>query len=71
MTEQTQQERICPLCGGDNQCAMAAGQPAASCWCQDVVISPAALAAIPAASVGKHCLCPACGKMKGDTTVER
>ena len=71
MTEQEQQARICPLCGGDNQCAMAAGRPADTCWCQGVTINPAALAKIPQASVNKHCLCPACGRLQEESTIER
>tara|TARA_R110002049_G_scaffold81989_11_gene208671 strand:+ start:3047 stop:3265 length:219 start_codon:yes stop_codon:yes gene_type:complete len=51
----------CPLCAGDNACAMAAGQPGEACWCATVALDPAALAAIPAESVGKHCICAGCG----------
>ena len=60
----------CPLCGGDNQCAMAAGQPAETCWCQGASISPEALAAIPAESVGVRCLCPACGRLDAPATAQ-
>jgi CysZ protein len=31
----------------------------------------AALAAIPQDSIGKRCLCPACGKTEGDGSIER
>lgn len=64
-------EKICPLCGGDNQCAMAAGKPADSCWCQEVTISKEALAAIPAEAVNKICLCPACGRAEQEKPVAR
>ncbi|RLA48834.1 MAG: hypothetical protein DRR04_06240 [Gammaproteobacteria bacterium] len=63
MTKPDAQQQICPLCGADNQCAMAAGQPTESCWCLNVSLSPGALAAIPAESVGVRCLCPACGRL--------
>ncbi|TDG12390.1 hypothetical protein E2F43_12290 [Seongchinamella unica] len=51
----------CPLCGQDNQCAMAAGEPPDNCWCMTVEISAAALAALPEAERGVRCICPACG----------
>ncbi|OYD49560.1 cysteine-rich CWC family protein [Acidovorax kalamii] len=51
----------CPLCGGPNQCAMAAGRPPESCWCMTQPIAPAALAAVPEAQRGQACVCPACG----------
>jgi len=52
----------CPLCGADNTCAVAAGRPAQSCWCFDVKLSGAALAAIPEEAVNKYCICAACGQ---------
>ena len=51
----------CPLCGQPNQCAIAAGQPAQSCWCMQRTIPAAALAALPADRRGTVCICPACG----------
>ncbi|RLA51094.1 MAG: hypothetical protein DRQ98_12030 [Gammaproteobacteria bacterium] len=63
MTKPGAQLQICPLCGGDNQCAMAAGQPAETCWCRSASISPEALVAVPTESVGVRCLCPACGRL--------
>jgi len=62
VSEQPNPQRVCPLCGADNQCAVAAGRPVETCWCVGVELDAAALAAIPAASVGKHCICPACGR---------
>ncbi|WP_345064994.1 cysteine-rich CWC family protein [Acidovorax lacteus] len=52
----------CPLCGGPNGCAMAAGQPPESCWCMQATLDPAALARIPAADRGLRCVCAACGQ---------
>ncbi|MEZ5568235.1 MAG: cysteine-rich CWC family protein [Halioglobus sp.] len=60
-------ENTCPLCGGDNACAMAAGEPAESCWCQAVSLSPDALSAIPASSLGKHCICARCGRVSRES----
>ena len=52
---------LCPLCGGANQCAPAsAGTLDVECWCTKAVISPEALARIPADLVNKACLCPRC-----------
>lgn len=55
--------KTCPLCGADNQCAMANGKPPESCWCQSVQIDPEALARVPEASRNKHCICQACGSI--------
>jgi len=52
---------ICPLCGSDNQCAIAAGKSGESCWCQAVTISPEARAKA-ADTASERCLCPACGQ---------
>lgn len=71
MTESDPKEKICPLCGGDNQCAMAAGKPPESCWCQEATFDKEALEAIPAESQGKHCLCPACGRLTEDSSLAR
>ncbi|MGD9585168.1 MAG: cysteine-rich CWC family protein [Brachymonas sp.] len=41
---------LCPLCGHPNQCAMASGQDAATCWCMQRPAPDAARlsAALPA-----------------------
>ena len=52
---------VCPLCGQSNECAIAAGRPAESCWCMTQAIDPAALAALPHEARGKVCICAACG----------
>ena len=54
----------CPLCGGDNRCAMelerATGQPQPPCWCVDTAFPPGLLAQLPAEAEGKACICAAC-----------
>ncbi len=54
----------CPLCGGDNRCAMeierATGERQAPCWCVSQSFSPALLDRIPAQARGKACICAAC-----------
>ncbi|WP_312567197.1 cysteine-rich CWC family protein [Comamonas sp.] len=52
----------CPLCGQANQCAVAAGLPAQSCWCMQQRIAPEVLERIPAAQRRQACVCPACGQ---------
>lgn len=64
-------ENICPLCGAENQCAVAAGKPPEDCWCQNVTINPEVLAALPAEAVNKVCLCPACGTATPEESRER
>jgi len=71
MTAQPNWLKTCPLCGGDNQCAMASGDAGKACWCQDITIDAAALTAVPPDSAGKRCLCPACGRITGDTSNAR
>ncbi|MCA2977054.1 MAG: cysteine-rich CWC family protein [Myxococcaceae bacterium] len=48
----------CPSCQRPNDCAVAAGRT--SCWCFQVTIDPAALAALPP-EAKRACLCRACG----------
>ncbi|MDR0276128.1 MAG: cysteine-rich CWC family protein [Burkholderiaceae bacterium] len=54
----------CPLCGQPNGCAMqtakATGQPQPPCWCAQVQIDHATLAALPPQAIGRACLCRAC-----------
>lgn len=56
----------CPLCGGDNRCAMelqkTTGEPQAPCWCVSESFTPELLGRIPEAARGNACLCPACVK---------
>lgn len=59
-------DQTCPLCGGANDCAMAAGRPADTCWCQGVSFDPEALARIPEASRNRHCICKRCATQAGD-----
>lgn len=54
----------CPLCGGDNRCAMeierATGQPQAACWCVAEAFPPELLARLPASARGQACICARC-----------
>jgi hypothetical protein len=64
-------QRTCPLCGGDNQCAIASGSDPRDCWCREAAIDTAVLARLPAEAVGKVCICPACAGTGGEHVVER
>jgi hypothetical protein len=51
----------CPLCGGENACAMAApAGGAGECWCSAARIPPETLARIPEAERGRRCVCARC-----------
>ena len=54
----------CPLCGGDNRCAMelekATGQVQPPCWCVSQTFSADLLARLPAEAQDKACICGAC-----------
>jgi hypothetical protein len=54
-------ETTCPLCGGPNGCVPAAtGSFDGDCWCRNVRFSPELLARVPAAQLGRACICRAC-----------
>jgi hypothetical protein len=54
----------CPLCGGDNRCAMdierATGQPQPPCWCVTQAFPPALLERLPPQAQGMACICARC-----------
>ncbi|MEZ5739887.1 MAG: cysteine-rich CWC family protein [Burkholderiaceae bacterium] len=54
----------CPLCGQHNQCAMQKKGPDESgpCWCVSTRFTPALLARLPPAALGKACICPRCAR---------
>ncbi|MDI1258847.1 cysteine-rich CWC family protein [Aquabacterium sp.] len=56
----------CPLCGGLNACAMAAGRDVeAPCWCRAAVLSAELLAQVPEGQRGKVCICARCASFAG------
>jgi hypothetical protein len=59
-------ECLCPVCGADNQCAMADDKQASQCWCMGVTIAEEALAQIPAKARDTQCLCAACARYQGE-----
>ncbi|MFK7975021.1 MAG: cysteine-rich CWC family protein [Halioglobus sp.] len=63
-------QTLCPLCGNDNQCAMAAGREPETCWCMEAEFSKEALAKVPEEAVNKVCICPACGRATTDAEQE-
>jgi hypothetical protein len=50
----------CPICGNENECAMAANPGASECWCFTAQVSEDALKAIPEEARGQVCICPRC-----------
>lgn len=54
----------CPICGGDNRCAMEierdTGVAQPPCWCVSATFSADLLARIPADAEGKACICANC-----------
>ncbi len=59
----------CPLCGGDNACAVAAasGDPEAvqRCWCLDAEFDAGTLARVPAEFAQRTCVCRRCVEVDG------
>jgi hypothetical protein len=51
----------CPLCGGGNACAIAAGSdPGSPCWCVAAAFDAELLARVPLGARGRACICAAC-----------
>ena len=68
VSDKNQTEKQCPLCGQDNQCAVAAGDPPETCWCFSAQLDTGAkekAAAITAA----QCVCPSCGLPTGEAAL--
>ncbi|MCB1705999.1 MAG: cysteine-rich CWC family protein [Halioglobus sp.] len=65
MSDSRETAATCPLCGGDNQCAIAAGRSGTNCWCQTATISAEARAKA-ADSADRQCICRACGQPTGE-----
>jgi len=57
MSQELRQHR-CPICGGSNDCGMAAGK--SECWCAAVTITSETLDRVPESARGKVCLCAKC-----------
>ena len=58
----------CPICGGPNDCGMAAGK--SECWCASVKTSAEPLEKVPEGAQGKVCVCRKCGECDGQTEVK-
>ena len=55
------QDRICPLCGKPNNCALANYDTLkVECWCVSAEVNKAAITNIPENLRGKACLCISC-----------
>lgn len=51
---------LCPLCGGENQCALAAGK--GTCWCYSTPVPEEVRAQVPEEAVGLACVCERCAR---------
>ena len=64
VTEPVTDPSRCPLCGGDNRCAMEVeretGVPQGPCWCVNASFPKELLARLPPDAEGKACICAAC-----------
>jgi len=69
MTDSPATASTCPLCGNDNQCAIAGGRPVEDCWCWSATIDAQARTKA-AATANERCLCPACGAPTGERRIE-
>jgi Cysteine-rich CWC len=54
----------CPICGRDNQCAVARGRGA--CWCFTRPIPDAVLEQVPEAARERACVCETCASGRRD-----
>lgn len=55
--------RVCPLCGQENHCAMAAVGGTATtdpCWCTNQQFPATLLEKVPVAARDKFCICQSC-----------
>jgi hypothetical protein len=60
MTDDDIDPRRCPLCGGPNDCGIAAG--ASTCWCFTTSIPEDVRARVPDAARDLACVCRACAE---------
>lgn len=52
---------LCPICGRPNGCRLAADGPSPEpCWCTLIEISEKVLRLVPAAAIGRACVCRQC-----------
>ena len=58
MNESSVDRTRCPLCGGDNACAMEAGTD--DCWCRNVRFAPGLFEKLPDEARGAACICRRC-----------
>ncbi|WP_414711273.1 cysteine-rich CWC family protein [Spongiibacter sp. UBA1325] len=64
MTTDTANAGACPLCEGENQCAIAKGEAPQQCWCMSATLDPGALQRAAALPGERRCICAACGAIK-------
>jgi hypothetical protein len=63
---------LCPLCGGANECAVAADQrDVHGCWCWAASFAAATLEQLPEAARGSACVCRRCAEAGANRRLER
>ncbi len=65
MNKSKVQLQICPLCGKDNQCAVAAGQNS-GCWCQHQSFDRQLLESQTGNEAMARCICQNCVEQAGE-----
>ena len=63
MNPQDAPANLCPLCGNDNQCAIAAGREPETCWCWSANLDPVARERA-ADTADQQCICAHCGRLE-------
>ena len=64
--------RHCPLCGGPNACALAAGATAdVVCWCAQEHFPPSLLQRLPVETRGRACICRRCAQAAAEPEPSR
>lgn len=53
-------KRICPICGKENNCAIANGKNPEECWCMNVSFPKEVFENIPDDKKDKSCVCLDC-----------
>lgn len=51
---------LCPICGGDNGCALRRNKPIEQCWCTKAVFTEAMFREIPEEKRRQSCICRPC-----------
>ncbi|HWO97701.1 MAG TPA: cysteine-rich CWC family protein [Bacillus sp. (in: firmicutes)] len=62
MKRETEQAKLCPICGKDNTCGNIAGKPHGSCWCSSEFFPTEIFDLLGPEQQGTSCICKDCLK---------